>query len=204
MKMRFSPVLLLAATVGTFALAATVYQWVDENGVIQYSDVLPPGKAARSLEVTPPSPAPPPAADWGKVEEEFAQRQRERNRQLDKELHGRALDAELEAIARGKGTPVPGETQALRGLQARALLALIMTDQALDPACTDHKVVDTQVLDRNVDTLTVRERWAVNRCGTTVAYVVAFRSPRPFNYRVFGLDEESTVTIGLENPPGKR
>jgi hypothetical protein len=92
------------------------------------------------------------------VEKEFARRQRERNRQLDKELHGRALDAELEAVRRGKGTPVPGETQALRGL---------------------------------------------HRCGTTVAYVVVFRSPRPFNYRVFGLDEKSSVTIGLENPPGK-
>ena len=201
MKMRLSPVLFLVATVGTFALAATVYQWVDENGVVQYSDVLPPGKAARSLEVSPPSPAPPPGADWGKVEEAFAQRQRERNRQLDRELHGRALDAELEAAASGKGTPVPGETQALRGLQARALFALIMTDQAFDPACTDHKVVDTQVLDRNVDALTVRERWAVNRCGTTVAYVVVFRSPRPLNYPMFGLDEESSFTIGPETRP---
>jgi hypothetical protein len=48
--------LLIAAVAG----AGTVYRWVDENGVVHFGDVPPPGK--RAIEQNLPAPPPRPAA----------------------------------------------------------------------------------------------------------------------------------------------
>ena len=46
------------------ATATEVHRWVDENGVVHFSDVRPNGAPASTLELADPSPAPPaPAVD---------------------------------------------------------------------------------------------------------------------------------------------
>ena len=51
---------LLLVLIAAVAEAGTVYRWVDENGVVHFGDVPPPGK--RAIEQNLPAPPPRPAA----------------------------------------------------------------------------------------------------------------------------------------------
>jgi uncharacterized protein DUF4124 len=51
---RYAPVIL--ALVASATLAGGIYKWVDEEGRTVYSDMPPPGKAAKQVELTPQPP----------------------------------------------------------------------------------------------------------------------------------------------------
>ena len=58
--MRLPALLIMSLTCG-FALAATVYKWVDENGVTHYSDQPSPGAEKIDVQAVQTYSAPPPA-----------------------------------------------------------------------------------------------------------------------------------------------
>ena len=156
------------------ALAQPVYQWTDDRGVMQFSDVPPAGVKAQPVTIAPLPDAPPPTTDWRKLDEEFQARHRARQKALDEEIRARRLQAELDAIKQGRGTPVPGETFTEPGFQKRVLWALVSVDQAAAPECADHSVARTEVTGRDVDKQEIQERWVLDRCGEDVAYRLSF------------------------------
>ena len=186
------------------ALADIVYRWVSDEGVVQFSDTPPADVQAR--------------ADWRRRDAEYVERHRATGKQRDDSTRRLRLDAELESIAQGAGTPVPGETFAIPDFQRSVLAGLVTAEQALRPDCAQHRVVATEALDRNMDERTVTERWVLDRCGERVSYRVQFTgmqqfstfdpqaSPRDVGARNRGgvailLDEaSSSFTISLEKP----
>ena len=58
---RWSFLLLAALGLGQPAVAATLYRWVDEAGVTQFSQYPPPAREAERVETTPVAPPLPPA-----------------------------------------------------------------------------------------------------------------------------------------------
>ena len=127
------------------------------------------------IQVAPPLPAEPSTTtDWRKLDEEFQARHRARQKALDEDIRTRRLQAELDAIKAGRGTPVPGDTIAEPDFQKRVLWALVSVDQAANPECSDHSIANTEALGRDVDKLELYERWVLNRCGEEVAYRVSF------------------------------
>jgi uncharacterized protein DUF4124 len=172
---RYGGALLLALS-STFALAATVYRWVDEKGVTQYSDSPPQGVSAEAVEISPGAGPPPPGTDWRKLDEEFMERHRAREKDRDDSIQMHRRQAELEAIQRGAGTPVSGETFAVPDLQRKVLARIVEADHSVAPACTDHSVAGTEALGRDMDQQAVNERWILDRCGEQVRYLVDFGS----------------------------
>ena len=199
----------------TLAFGATVYRWTDANGVTHYSDAPPAGTNAREVVIAAAPAEAPEAADWRKRDEEFQDRHRARQKELDEAIRARRLEAELEAIKAGSRTPVPGETFAEPDFQKRVLWALVAADQALAPECATHSVARTEALGRDVDKQTLYERWVLDRCGENVAYRLSFM---PFHLagsfapqRDGGgtkrgshviLDDSSSFTFELEPPAG--
>lgn len=206
--------LLLAALIAASVPAATVYRWVDEKGVTHYSDAPPAGR--HSSELALPSPPPRAAADtdWRSIDEAFRERHEARMKQRDEEIRNRRLEAELDAIKAGKRTPVPGETFAEPDFQKRVLWALVSADQAAAPGCTDHSIVDTESVGRDVDKQELYERWVLDRCGERVQYRVTFTPfhvARAWPQDAGGrktmrgshviLDDSAAFTFQLEPPP---
>lgn len=80
-KMTLILVLLLFAAVN---VSAKVFKWVDEKGVIHYSEAPPPKQKATELQVEPPPPAAgneganPETERWQKLEAEYQKRKAER------------------------------------------------------------------------------------------------------------------------------
>jgi hypothetical protein len=193
---------LAAAALLAPALAQpAIYKWVDEKGTTQYSDTLPRG---RRFEVVPaPWPASPLASrDFRAADEGFAQRHAERLEALDEALRQRDREVELEAIARGAGTPVPGETFTEAGFQRKVLGALVAAEHALAPECVAHAALDTRVLGRDDEAMRIVERWVLDRCGRRVAWRIVFspfylRGHVPAGTYVL-LDDRSSITFALE------
>lgn len=183
------------------SLAQTIYKWVDEKGATQYSDTLPRG---RKFEVVPAPPAvpPPEPRDWRSADESFTRRHAERMQVLEETLRQRDREAELRAIARGAGTPVPGETFTDAWFQRKVLTALVLVEHALAPECASHAAVDTRVLARDDEALRIGERWVLERCGERVAYRIDFspfylRGHMPAGTYVL-LDDRSSFTFAPE------
>jgi hypothetical protein len=111
--------------------------------------------------------------------------------------------AELEAIEAGAGTPVAGETVVDANAQRNVLQALVTVDQARAPECTQHTVVDTESLGRNVNERTVFERWTLARCSERVSYRLAFAPYAEVHdarrkTRVIVVSDTSSITIDPE------
>jgi hypothetical protein len=183
--MRKRLTLFLALLLGAAAFGATIYKWVDEHGVTHYSDQAPPEQDAQKIETptTPAAPAtegtqPPSSDSWREREEEFQQRHRARQLQLDEERRDRRLAAELAEIERGARTPVPGSTGATPALQIDVLRLLVMMDSAAGPTCTTHRMLNTELVELNRKTRTAVERWTLDRCGRAVRYQVTFTPAR--------------------------
>jgi hypothetical protein len=58
------------------------------------------------------------------------------------------------------------------------------------PPCTEHRVLNTELLELNRETRAVVERWTVDRCGRTVRYRVTF-TPAPQGGANVGIAPES-------------
>jgi len=178
--MRKRSLLFLAALITAAAVAATMYKWVDEKGVTHYSDAPPPNQKSQRLDTQAAPPptstegATPPGESWQKKEEEFKQRHKARQQQLDEDIKKRQREWEWGEIQRGARTPVPGETGAAPALQRDVLQLMVTMDSGADPACTDHKVINTEWLETNRETRTAVERWTLDRCGKKVGYRVTF------------------------------
>jgi hypothetical protein len=56
-----------------------------------------------------------------------------------------------------------------------AARVLAQASQA-QPACRSPRIADTEVLELHGDGTVALERWAVERCGTRVSYLVTFPS----------------------------
>lgn len=164
-----------AALLSSPAFADTVFRWVDEKGVVQYADSPPPGANAKPVDiyVPPGAPAPSSATDWRKLDEEFMERHRARAKERDAGILQRKREAEIEAIEAGAGTPVPGDTFAVPDLQKKVLAQIVRGDHAAAPECTDHAVTGTEVFPRE-ELQSATERWRLDRCGESVAYLVEF------------------------------
>ncbi|HET9653206.1 MAG TPA: DUF4124 domain-containing protein [Usitatibacter sp.] len=163
----------LLALVSISAVAATVYRWVDEKGVTQFSDSPPPGVVAEAVAIPTGVAQPAPEVDWRKVDEAFMERHRAREKERDAGIEERRRRAELAAIEAGGGTPVPGDTFAVPELQRKVLATIVAADQAMAPGCTDHRVVSTETIARE-GSQGANERWTLDRCGDPVAYLVEF------------------------------
>ena len=194
--MRKRLLLVITALIAAAAVGATMYKWVDEHGVTHYSDAPPAKQKPQRLEpqTTPASPAtettaPPSTKSWREKDEEFKQRHRARQQQLDEELKERQRAAELTDIQRGARTPVPGGTGAPPTLQRDVLRLLVMIDSAKDPECTNHRIIDTEWIDTNRETRTAVERWTLDRCGKIVRYRVTFM-PAPQGGTNFSVQAE--------------
>jgi len=196
MQRRFS--LVLAALVAAAAVGATMYKWVDEHGVTHYSDAPPAKqkeKAQRLENQTAPAlpateaTAQPSTKSWREKNEQFEQRHRARQQQLDEELKERQRAAEMTDIQRGARTPVPGGTGAPPTLQRDVLRLLVMMDSAKDPECTNHRIIGTEWVDTNRETRTAVERWTLDRCGKSVRYRVTFM-PAPQGGTNFSVQAE--------------
>lgn len=179
--MRKFPLLLLILLIAAAAVGGAMYKWVDEKGVTHYSDAPPPKQKSQRLEAqTAPVPAapetatPPPTKSWQKKDEEFKQRHQARQQQLDEDIKQRQRASELAEIQRGARTPVPGGTGAAPALQRDVLRLLVIMDSAVDPACTSHKVIDTEWIETNREKRAAVERWTLDRCGKAVRYRVTF------------------------------
>lgn len=166
---------LLAALVSISAVAATVYRWVDSKGVTQFSDSPPPGVAAEAVDISTGVVQPAPEVDWRKLDEEFMERHRAREKERDASIGERRRQQELEAIQAGAGVPVPGDTFAVPDLQRKVLAQIVTADHAVAPQCREHRVVATEISARE-ELQSASERWIVDRCGEPVTYVVEFGS----------------------------
>ena len=194
--MRKNLVLAVMALIAISAVGGTIYKWVDEKGVTHYSESPPPGEQGQRVEIPSPVPAPTPESgvlpqkSWEQKDEEFKKRHRERQKELDRELSERQRAIELEQIQQGVGTPVPGQTGASRALQRNVLRWMVFMDTAKDDSCSNHRVLNTELLDSNRETGSVVERWTLDRCGTRVNYRVTFRGFGAELGRDFGIEAE--------------
>ena len=138
------------------------------------------------------------SSDWRVLDKEFTTRHEARRKALEEDLRRRARERELEEIAAGEGVPVTGETFADPGLQKRVFAGLVEAEHVRAPECTDHTVVLTEALGRDVEERRISERWVLDRCGERVAYRLDFS---PFFTRGRGfviLDERSSVVFSPE------
>lgn len=83
MKKRFLMIATLA--VCSMAMAADIYKWVDADGKVHYSNTPPPNAKVTKVKVDDPVPStggtPTPGAEyWRQKDEEFRQRQEEKNK----------------------------------------------------------------------------------------------------------------------------
>ena len=92
---------------------ATLYKWVDEKGVTQYTETPPPeGKASKKIEITPSPSAAPANDDWRKRDQESKQRHLkddERKAQENQNAavrHNLCLKAQREIDVLNRGIPV--------------------------------------------------------------------------------------------------
>lgn len=146
-------ILMLAAA----TLSAAVYKWVDETGTTHYSEIPTPGRKNEKLNMPPQPP---------KEAIEEAQQKLQK-------LQSTHASSELQQI------PLPGNTGALPGLQRDTLRMLMLLDTSQDRVCQQRKIIDTEMLEINMQNKTVLERWTVDRCGKFFKYRITFVSISP-------------------------
>lgn len=84
--MKKTLLLLVVAMLAMVTIGATIYKWVDEQGVTHYSETPPPSRKAKELPVQPAPPdagmegSKPEAKSWQQQEKEFKQRQEAREK----------------------------------------------------------------------------------------------------------------------------
>ena len=98
-------------------------------------------------------------------------------------------DAEQAAIRRGERTPVGGESVATPPLQQDVMTTIVMLDSAKAPDCANHKILDTELIERSRRPRQYVERWTVDRCGQAVRYRVTF-TPNPRGGTDFSVQAE--------------
>lgn len=184
--MRNNLTLLKILLIAVATAGATIYKWVDEQGVTQYSDTPVKNSKSQRLEIeSERAPASPetenhlPTESWREKADAFRERHQARQQQQEDELKRQRYDAEQAEIRRGDRSPVVGESGATPPLQQAVMSTIVMLDSAKDRDCASHKIIDTELIERSRRPRQYVERWTVDRCGQPVRYRVTFMpSPR--------------------------
>lgn len=194
--MRNNPTILKILLIAVATAGATIYKWVDEQGVTQYSDTPQKNSKSQPLEIeSERPPASPetenrlPTESWREKADAFRERHQARQQQLEDELKKQRYDAEQAAIRRGERTPVGGESVATPPLQQDVMSTIVMLDSAKAPDCANHKILDTELIERSRRPRQYVERWTVDRCGQAVRYRVTF-TPNPRGGTDFSVQAE--------------
>lgn len=157
----FALALLAAGT----AAGDTIYKWVDEKGVVQYSETPPSRAAGKDVRVQRIFP----------TDQELAREKLDRDRALrEDEVRKAQRESQQATLRDGTLAPVPGESDASLDEQRDVLRAMIPLDALVDADCSRHKVLDTKKLEARAAAKVTVERWTLDRCGKRVAYRVTF------------------------------
>ena len=81
---------------------------------------------------------------------------------------------------------VPGETTLARAELRDVRERVLTMSRTSNPACRDHTVLNTEIVDVYSNGRSAEELWIVSQCGTRLRYVVSFpqkRTPGAFNVR---------------------
>lgn len=176
--------LIVVATTG-----ATIYKWVDERGVTQYSDTPVRNSTSQRIQIESEQPttaseegATPATGSWQDKADAFRRRHQERQQQLEMELKTQQAtqrrEAEQAAIQRGEHTPITGGTFATPHLQKDVASRIFTLDSAEDPGCASHKILGAELIERSRQPFQYVERWTLDRCGQPIRYRVTL-TPSP-------------------------
>jgi hypothetical protein len=145
------------------ASAQTIYKWVDDSGVIHYTESPPGREGGRDSQVRRLSP----------TDQELARAAQERRKAIwDAEERETQRLQEIDALKEGSLAPVPGETAAAIDIQREVLRAVIPLEWKADPDCFRHQVSDTKRIEAVAGSAATVERWTLDRCGELVNYRV--------------------------------
>lgn len=109
---------LMLCTAAGLASAATMYRWVDKNGVVQYTQLPPPGSSSESVRPAPP--ANPGTGGLRKYADQTSKSQAERDK----------LQSEAAALQQQRDTECGKARTALQKLRSMPLKRLAEQDES--------------------------------------------------------------------------
>jgi hypothetical protein len=69
---------------------------------------------------------------------------------------------------------MPGETLAPRGLHGEIRDRIYAHARSIDPQCRQQKIANTEVVELHPDGKVAVERWTLENCRQTLAYIVSY------------------------------
>lgn len=187
--MRNKPTIVKILLIVVATMGATIYKWIDERGVTQYSDTPVKNSKSQRIEIEPEQPsaasgqgAPAATDSWQEKADAFRQRHQVRQQRLETDVKAQQArqrrEAEQAAIERGEHTPVAGKTFATPPLQKDVVSILFMHDSTEDSDCARRRILGAELIERSRRPIQYVERWTLDRCGQPIHYRVTL-TPSP-------------------------